>query len=151
MEFFLKCNLFNNSHQQPSCCIGSGIEAILDEYILQIKRELGNDEVFGKELILRNYLKAFLIQIQRRKNQIEKSNEHLPSLPDEKRVQLVRFVNLINDNYKKGVSVAEYANLLNISSRRLSNLTQQLINKTPSQMIQECVILAAQRMLLYSI
>src|SRR5690606_1432278 len=37
MEFFLKCNLFNNPYQQPSCCVGTGIEGILEEYISQIK------------------------------------------------------------------------------------------------------------------
>lgn len=62
----------------------------------------------------------------------------------------MKFINLIDENYKKGYSVAEYARLLHISSRSLSDLTQQQINKTPSQMIQERIILEAQRLLLYS-
>src|SRR5699024_12649696 len=65
-------------------------------------------------------------------------------------MQLMKFINLIDENYKKGYSVAEYASLLHISSRSLSDLTQQQINKTPSQMIQEQIILEAQRLLLYS-
>lgn len=150
MEFFLKCNLFNNPYQQPSCCIDAGMNSILDEYILQIKREFENKETFGKELILRNYLKSFLIQIQRSKNEFENSPDQLPELPGGKRLQLVRFINLITENYIKGFSVSEYAKLLHISSRSLSELTQQLLNKTPSQMIQERIILEAQRMLLYS-
>lgn len=77
-------------------------------------------------------------------------NRHQPDLPDEKRAQLVRFTNLINENYKKGFSITEYARLLHISSRSLSELTHQLLNKTPSQMIQERIIVEAQRMLLYS-
>ncbi len=149
-EFFLKCNLFNNPYQPPSCCIGTGIAGILEEYISQIKRELESEEVLGKELLLRNYLKAFLIQVQREKNELEKSANDLPPLLDEKRVQLVRFVSLVNENYKKGFTVAEYARLLPISSRSLSDLTQQLLNKTPSQMVQERIILEAQRLLLYS-
>lgn len=150
MEFFLKCNLFNNPYQQPSCCVGTDIEGILEEYISQIKRELGNDAEFGKEPLLRNCLKSFLIQVQRRKNEFEKSLNHLPELLDEKRVQLVKFVNLINENYNKGFTVAEYAEMLFMSSRSLSELTGQLLNKTPSQMIQERIILEAQRLLLYS-
>ncbi|MEK6511196.1 AraC family transcriptional regulator [Myroides odoratimimus] len=150
MEFFLKCNLFNNPYQQPSCCIGTGIDCILDDYLLQIRQELDNEEDFGKELILRNYLKSFLIQIQRRKNEFDKIVNHLPTLLDEKRLQLVKFVNLIDENYKKGFSVSEYARLLHISSRSLSDLTQQQLNKTPSLMIQERIILEAQRLLLYS-
>jgi len=122
----------------------------LDEYISQMEQEFENKEEFGKELILRNCLRSFLIQIQRRKKEFESSSEQLPELPDEKRLQLVKFVNLINENYKKGFTISEYAGLLHISSRSLSELTHQLLNKTPSQMIQERLILEAQRMLLYS-
>ncbi|MBN8789814.1 MAG: helix-turn-helix domain-containing protein, partial [Terrimonas sp.] len=136
--------------QQPSCCIGTGINDILDKYVSQIKDELENEETFGKEMILGNYLKSFLIQIQRRKNQFEHAADPLSPIFDEKRMQLMKFINLIDENYKKGYSVAEYARLLYISSRSLSDLTQQQLNKTPSQMIQERIILEAQRLLLYS-
>jgi len=150
MEFLLKCNLFNNPYQQPSCCMGSGMEAVLNTYIMQMKRELAGDEAFGREQLLRNYLKSFLIQIQRRKNELEKSTNRLPSALDEKRVQLIKFINLINENYHKGFTIAEYAQLLHVSTRSLSDLTHQLLNKTPSQMVQERMILEAQRLLLYS-
>lgn len=150
MEFFLNYNLFNNPYQQPSCCIGTGIEDILDEYISQIKKELVSGEAFGKELILKNYLQSFLIQVQRKKSEFDKSADKLSSPMDEKRMQLVKFLNLIDENFVKGLSVAEYAGLLLISSRSLSDLTQQQLGKTPSQMIQERIILEAQRLLIYS-
>lgn len=150
MEFFLHYNLFSNPYQQPSCCIGTGIDNILDKYIAQMKQELENEDSFGKELILKNYLQSFLIQIQRRKNEFEKSADASFPIMDEKRMQLVKFANLIDENYKKRYSVTEYARLLHISSRSLSDLTQQQLNKTPSQMIQERIILEAQRLLLYS-
>ncbi len=150
VDFFLNCNLFNNPYQQPSCCVGRGIDHILDEYIQQIKEELQNEEEFGKEELLRTYLKAFLIQVQRKKNEFEKNGVNVSFALDEKRVQLIRFVNLVDENYNKGFSVAEYANLMHISLRTLSNLTTQLLNKTPSLIIQERIILEAQRLLLYS-
>jgi len=147
MDFFLKCSLFNNPSQQPSCCVGKGMEDILDEYILQIRREFENENVFGKELLLRNYLQSFLVQVQRSKNE---PFDHLSELADDKRLQLIRFLNLVNENYKKGLSIAEYARLLHISPRSLSDLTHHLLNKTPSRIIQERIILEAQRMLLYA-
>lgn len=150
MEFFLKCNLFNNPYQPPSCSIGKEMDGILGEYISQMEREFENKEEFGKELILRNCLKSFLIQILRRKNELENSSDQPTEIIDEKRLQLVKFVNLITENYQKGFTISEYARLLHISSRSLSELTHQLLNKTPSQMIQERIILEAQRMLLYS-
>lgn len=149
-DFFLKPDLFDNPCGLPSCRIGKSIETILDEYVSQIERELKNDEPFGKEQLLRNYLRVFLIQVQRLKNKSGKSAEHPLSLQDEKRAQLARFVNLINENHTKGFAIAEYARLLHISPRSLSDLTRQLLNKTPSQMIQERIILEAHRLLLYS-
>jgi len=149
-DFFLKCNLFNNPYQQPLCSVGKETETILNEYILQIEREFENANEFGKEELLRAYLKSFLIQIQRIKQTYEKTQNNTPSVFDEKRIQLIKFINLIDENYTKGLSIVEYACLLLVSARTLSDLTNQLLNKTPSQMIQERIILEAQRLLLHS-
>jgi len=149
-DSFLAGSLFNNPYQQPSCFVGSSINNLLREYIQQIKDELQNEEEFGKEDLLRAYLKAFLIQVQRGKNRFEKANPDVPLLFDEKRVQLTRFTTLIDQNFNKGLSVAEYADMMHFSLRTLSNLTNQLLNKTPSLMVQERIILEAKRLLLYS-
>jgi AraC family transcriptional activator of pobA len=150
VDFLLKCNLFNNPYQQPSCCVRRGNDNILEEYLRLIKDELRNEEEFGQEELLRTYLKAFLIQVQRKKNEFEKDGSNAAFALGEKRVQLIRFVNLVDENYNKGFSVAEYASLMHVSNRTLSDLTGQLLNKTPSQMIQERIILEAQRLLLHS-
>ena len=100
--------------------------------------------------IFQSYLKSFLIQIQRRRNEFEKNGEQSFFQINEKRTQLIRFINLIDENYQKGLTITEYAQLLHISTRTLSDLTNQLLGKSPSLMIQERIILEAQRMLLYS-
>ncbi len=150
MDFFLKCSLFNNPYQQPSCCIGTGIHQILNEYLQQIKTELPNVEAFGQTEMLKAYLKNFLIQVQRQKNEFEKVQGKVPFMVDEKRLQLVQFSNLVEENYTKGWAVADFARLLHISARTLSDLTNHILNKTPSQMIHERIILEAQRLLLHS-
>jgi AraC family transcriptional regulator, transcriptional activator of pobA len=150
MDFFLKFNLFNNPYAPPSCCIDKSTSHILDRYILQIKDELDGNEDFAREELLRAYLKSFLIQVQRKKNEIDWEQYNHSFALDEKRLQLVKFSNLVEENYNKGLSVVEYARLLSISSRTLSDLTNQLINKTPSQIIQDRIILSAQRLLLHS-
>lgn len=149
-DFFLKCNLFNNPYQQPFCCIGEDMSSVLDGYILQIKKELEHNDVFGKEALLRNCLESFLIQVQREKNELHRDHNDTPFALDEKREQLIKFIKLIDENYNKGLTVREYARLLFVSSRTLSDLTRRLLNKTPSQMIQDRIILEAQRLLLYS-
>ncbi|QYS86459.1 helix-turn-helix domain-containing protein [Flavobacterium oreochromis] len=149
-DFFLKYNLFNNPYQNPYCTISDQTNVLLSDYIQLIQKEAADQEDFGKEEILRAYLKSFLIQIQRKKNICEKTRKETPFILDDKRVQFIKFINLVDQNYTKGLSVSEYASLLMISSRTLSDLTQQLINKTPLQIIQERIILESQRLLLHS-
>lgn len=150
LHFLLNCYLFNDPFQQHSCHIGTEIDGILDKCVSQMKDELENEETFGKEMILSNCLKSFLIQIQRSKNRFEHASHPFSPILDEKREQLMKFISLVDENYKKGNSVSEYAQMLHISSRTLSDLTQQQLNKTPSQMIKERIILESQRLLLYS-
>lgn len=149
-DFCLKYNVFSNPYDNHPCCrIGNDINDVLDQYISLIKLELEAEEDFGREELLRIYLKAFLIQVQRSREESEKK-EVSGSLWDEKRMQLIKFVNLVDDNYNKGLTVADYSQLLYISTRTLSNLTYHLLNKTPSQMIRERIVLEAQRLLLNS-
>ncbi|GAA4234050.1 4-hydroxyphenylacetate catabolism regulatory protein HpaA [Postechiella marina] len=149
-DFFLKCNLFNNPYLQPLCPLKKTTAIIFEEYIAQIKREFNNPDQFGKEELLKSYLKAFLIQIQRVKQACEQTEEQTYTIFDDKKLQFIKFINLIDENYTKGLSVSEYAKLLFISSRTLSDLTNLQLNKTPSQIIQERIVLEAQRLLLYS-
>lgn len=151
VDFFLKCSMFNNPFQRPSCCVGSGSEYKLDEYIVQIQTELEHNDPFGHEELLRFYLKAFLIQVQRRKLEIERTTtDKGPFVIDDKKNMMIRFVNLVEENYNKGLTVTEYAELLHISNRTLSDLTQQLVRKRPSSIIQDRIILEAKRLLLHS-
>lgn len=151
VDFFLKCNLFNNPYQTPSCCVGSGWEYKLDEYISQMLTELAEKKSYGKEELLRLYLKAFLIQVQRRKHQLEEIESGLNPFPvDEKRNLLVKFINAVDENFNYNLTVSQYADLLHISTRTLSNLTLQLLQKRPVQIVQERIILEAKRLLLYS-
>lgn len=150
VDFFLKCDLFNNSFQRLSCFMQSKGNDILDQLLALMKGELAQDNEFGRDELLRIYLKAFLIQVQRRKNEIEGITEKTPFVIEQKRFKLIRFVNLIDQNFTKGLAVSDYALHLNVSSRTLSDLTNQILGKTPSQMIQERIILEAQRLLSHS-
>lgn len=150
IDFFLKCSLFNNPYQSPFCRIDKNTGRILTQYVEQINTELASCEAFAKEELLRTCLKSFLIQVQRSNNAYGKKQDNHPFTVDMKRLQLVQFVNLISENYTKGLSISEYAGIMHISPRTLSDLTNQLLNKTPLQMIQERIILETKRLLLHS-
>lgn len=149
-DFFLRGDLFNNSYQSPSISLNQNLTSILDNYVSQIQIELSSREMFGKEELLRASLKSFLIQLQRYRTNQDNPIKIGNPFVNEKRVQLIQFMNLVDENYSKGYSVGEYAKLLAISSRTLSDLCKQQIYKTPSQMIRERVVLEAQRLLIHS-
>lgn len=149
-DFFLKLNLFNNPLKIQYCNVNQSTIDVLDRYIFQIKSEFESIEEFGKEELLRITLKSFLIQVNRIKLQLDQSLDNISFQLDEKRVQLIRFINLIEENYTKGLSISDYSNRLKISSRTLSNLTSNQLNKKPIQLIQERIIVEAKRLLIHS-
>lgn len=147
IEFFFKQSLFNNQ-KHPSWTLNSDDTFILDEYLSLIKNEIADKHESSHEELLKCYLKVFLIQVQyrwRKSNTID-GRQILPE--DKKQLQLIKFVNLIEENYKKRIKISDYAGLLQISSRTLSDLTSQLLDKSPSEMIHERIIAEAQRLLL---
>lgn len=95
--------------------------------------------------MLRMMLRRYLILCTR----IYKTQESFPK--EEKESDLVRDFNfLVENNFKTKHSLAEYAELLNKSSKTISNLFSKIGEKTPLQFIQERKILEARRLLQYS-
>jgi AraC family transcriptional activator of pobA len=150
MDFLLKCHLFNDPAQPPFCHVDRGNELLLADYVRLLRQELVSAESFGKEMLLVTYLRAFLIQAQRLKNGAGRQLGQVPFFADEKRLNLTRFVNLVEESYTQGLTVNEYAQRLALSPRTLANLTNELLGKSPSLLIQERIILEAQRLLLHS-
>lgn len=150
VEFFLKCNIFKSPYQIPSCSVGADMVRILDQYLRLIDLELDRENDFGQGELLRMYLRSFLIQVQRIKIDSEKGNGEESFYLDDKKIHLIRFNNLVEEHYKEGYSISQYAELIGISTRTLSGLTNQLLGKSPSQMIQERIVLEAKRLLLHS-
>lgn len=147
IDFFFKQSLFNNQ-KQPFCSLNSDDTFILDEYLNLIKKELIDKKESSHEELLRGYLKVFLIQVQYRWTKSNTIDGHTILAEDKKQLQLIKFVNLIEENYKKRLKISDYAVLMQISSRTLSDLTSQLLDKSPSEMIHERIIAEAQRLLL---
>lgn len=150
INFFLKYNLFNNPYQQPFCVISEKADNELNTIVSQINAELEKEEDFGHAELLRAFLNSFLICAQREKsNRVINKEQQLVSA-NEKHIQLLRFINLVELNYQKGMPVSEYASLLNVSGKTLTDLTNKIVFKTPSMIIQERIIIEAQRLLTHS-
>ncbi|RZL44124.1 MAG: AraC family transcriptional regulator [Pedobacter sp.] len=62
----------------------------------------------------------------------------------------MKFKQLLETNFRHQHTVAEYANLLNISSKTLVNHTNDAVLRTPLAIINDRIILEAKRLLLHS-
>jgi len=147
LDFISRHALFNNK-QQRVCPLDSNDAFILDEYLRMLKDELSHKNESIQQEFLRWWLKVFLIQVQRRSEKSIAIDMHRMLPEDKKQLKLIKFVNLIEQNYKKGLKVSDYAALLQISHRTLSALTSRLLDKSPSEMIQERITSEAKRMLM---
>lgn len=146
-DFLLKYDLFKKL-TPPYINLDRDDLFVLDEYLNLIKNELNNKNKPYQAELVRNYLKVFLIQLQHKWNKLNTSMGHHILPGDKKQLKLAKFLNLIEDNFKKELNVSEYARIMQISSRTLSDLTSQLLDKSPSQLIHERIIDEAQKMLL---
>lgn len=104
-------------------------------------------ESFGSEDVIRFLLKSFLINLERiHRKGAEKSIE----LTSQYELQFFKFKDLVEENYAKNVSIQTYSEYLNISSKTLSTITKSIVNKLPSQLIAERIVLEAKRLLKFT-
>ncbi len=61
-----------------------------------------------------------------------------------------RFRELINENFKERLSVAAYANLLNITPTHLNRICRNILDVSASDLIHERAIIEARRLLIYT-
>ncbi|MBC6990382.1 helix-turn-helix domain-containing protein [Hymenobacter sp. BT491] len=64
--------------------------------------------------------------------------------------QIRAFSSLLNQHFRTQRTVSEYADMLHITANHLNAVCRRLLNKTASALIQERVIVEAQRLLQYS-
>ncbi len=140
------CNglLFNNQ-LRPSFAIISDEEAkALIGLLQEIESNIQQKHLAYIEII-QSYLKIFLIkcsQIKKHQYNIDFDGRQIDPL-------LVEFNRLVEKNYRHRHYVADYADLLGISSKSLTKKLN-LHGKKPSDLIQNRLILEAKRLLFHS-
>lgn len=146
VDIFLKYNIFD-SQENPFYEINEENIEIASSYISLIQKELAQRTRFGYEEIIRFLLKSLLINLERTHR--ESSNEKL-EINNLYELQFFQFKELVEENYKKGFSIKEYADTLNVSTKTLSTITKSLVGKTPLNLISERLLLEAKRLLRFT-
>lgn len=104
-----------------------------------------NEKQEGYQEVIKSNLSIFFIELVRhRQNKEIASKENNPYLLE----QLEKFLELLETNITKSKQVSQYADMLNISTYQLNAITKTSLNKTPSELINEHIVLESKRQLL---
>ncbi|MEG1668085.1 AraC family transcriptional regulator [Chryseobacterium sp.] len=135
------CNglLFNNIYLFPHFSLTDEVYQEISDYFSKIQ-EVNHKEDFSSS-VLQSYLQLILAISSMEKNKL---------LPDKEIIkddfkELKSFQNLVEEHFIVEKNLSFYADLLNITSNTLSKKIKSKFNKTPSQIIQERVILEAKK------
>ncbi|KAA1245222.1 helix-turn-helix domain-containing protein [Aquimarina sp. RZ0] len=146
IDIFLKYNIFN-SQENPCYSIDQETSKTATAYLDLIRKELSQKGMFGYEDIIRFSLKSLLINLERIH---QKDGNVRLQFNNHYELQFAKYKELIEENYQNGLSVSEYAQMLNISSKTLSTITRSVVDKPASLLISERIILEAQRLLRFT-
>ncbi|MGY4384685.1 AraC family transcriptional activator of pobA [Pedobacter sp. UYP24] len=137
------CNglLFNNIYVEPSVALSQEQFQEFLQLINQIKYEFKNDA--SSEIVLKAYLQVFLAKCSSIKL---KTLESLV-VNTTKDAHMEQFRMLLDKNFLTLHKPNDYAELLSITSNTLSKKVLKYFGKTPSQLIQDRLVVEAKKLL----
>jgi AraC-like DNA-binding protein len=136
--------LFNDFLEEPVLNLkkDSPILTIFNEIELEITKP--NDAF--KHDILHNLLHNFLLLAER-----ERRNTGFKEIrKGEEFDYTILFKNLLEDHYKDIKSVERFASMMSVSEKKLNKATNQVLGKSPKEIIDERVVLEAKRLLVHT-
>jgi AraC-like DNA-binding protein len=129
--------LFNNSDFKSLITVVLREREKLNNITGMIFEEIQNSDDYGQDIVL-NLLHLFLLESRRifdRQNQVPKEDPE--ATPD---TTIIKFKQLIEENFTKEKNVSSYAEMLNINSSCLNELTKRTTGITAGELIRNRVI-----------
>lgn len=139
--------LFNNIYSMPMTVVPAKEQPVIEQYLQHIKEELELKESSQEEMI-RTYLKQLIIRATRIWKQQNLGEINNAPAPD--RDFFRDFSRLVEIHFREKHSVADYADLLAMAPKTLSNKFHKLKLNQPNEIIKDRIILEAKRLLTYS-
>jgi AraC family transcriptional activator of pobA len=146
-DILLKYNIFNNFDAEPFFVLPehsiTKFVHLTNEFVIEIAAL----NQFAHKQYLQHLLKLFLISIQRLQN------KQLPgflSIAIQSHDIALKFKQTLETNFKQLHTVQQYAGLLNLSAKTLTNYTNDVFLKSPLKIINDRIILEAKRQLWHS-
>lgn len=139
------CNglLFNNIYLNPAIELSEEHYKYIQELFHHIKKEGAENHQFS-ESIIKTYIQLILAICSKQKSSIENHSVANEKLPNKNAVE---FQKLLEIYFKKEKELTFYSDKLNIANNTLSKAVKKEFAKTPSQLINERIILEAKKLL----
>ncbi|GAC1420565.1 MAG: helix-turn-helix domain-containing protein [Flavisolibacter sp.] len=138
--------LFHNVYETSVVLTNKKQSSELQNILASIKEEIKMDDG-GVEEMLRTFLKQIIIKCTR----IWKLTHYLSGEKAKPEVEFLRsFSQLIEWNYTRHHSVADYAKLLHISPKALNKRITKMSNTSPNDIIKNRILLEAKRLLVHT-
>jgi AraC-like DNA-binding protein len=129
--------LFNNSDFKSLIKVASVERKKLNNITEMIFEEIQKSDEYSQDIVL-NLLHLFLLESRRIfDQQYQEPKEVTEETPDN---TIIRFKQLIEENYTKQKSVSPYAEMLNINASCLNELTKRTTGITAGELIRNRVI-----------
>lgn len=145
LDKLIKFPFFKSSSSVPYLKLSTIEQAILIDLYERISQEYQSHLLNYHEMI-RLYLNVLFIELSR----IYRKKHKCTISYSYELMQLNRFESLINKHFKDHKMLIFYAEKMNISLRQLSYICKKTINKTPSVILLERIILEAKRLIIHS-
>jgi AraC-like DNA-binding protein len=138
--------LYNNVYEIPVVYLSKEESKQVQQLLDEIVQEIKNDEPAMEEMI-RILLKKLIIIATR----IWKKEHEIATIEAREDIEFLRkFSQLVELHYKKLHTVADYANMLNLSPKILHKHITKNGQASPNDLIKERIILEAKRLLAHT-
>lgn len=144
-KFLKSISLFNDIFFVSQIKVSESVK-IFENLFQQMEREIRNNKDNFQQDILKNFLYIFLLFSER-----EKCKQNLTEVKRSADLDyFIIFKDLLESQFKEQRRVSSFAKQINITEKRLNQITSKVLGKTPKQIINERIMLEAKRLLVYT-
>ncbi len=141
---FLKYNVFNAYDSIPYYKVSDEEAERLMVLVGEMNGEYSLTGAFAHKDYMQFLVRMFLIRVQRSGNREEEPKLYVSNISNR---TLIRFRQLLEQNFRKIHTVQKYADLLNMSARTFTKYISQSAHRSPLQIINDRIVLEAKRQL----
>lgn len=149
-SLFLKYDVFNAYDTKPFRIVDKHTSSFLHRIIMEIEREGHNEREFAHHNCLAMLVCLFLIHVQRSGRAATGMSGSPDAITSPLHRTFVKFRQLLERNYRHAHTVSEYAHMLGLSQKTLTQYTAEAARQTPLQLINARLTLEAKRLLRFS-